>query len=412
MKNNWIFIVLFFISYSINSQEILNQESYQITLNEGEKLEKILSPQQIYINSATKIGGKTRVYFPIELPRNTLKWFYVITTTQGEDEGESLNVLGQLATATFTGGASVIAKGMVATVTIPSGSGGVVDCYLFDRQNLDIFTSKGDNWGQSLYHSIEGTRGNFKSGLIMINNPSPQYVYIGIKNPSASTGVNVKIEAIAITMENADWYRPFNIDGSLKKAMEKILNTHFKYKYSQQISDELTICSLSKMMREKRADELISLFNYEESYKYYFNKTVESCENEYRKNHQNTNREKSDIYNKFGWEYYTKNDIPKAYENYLKAIEIDSDNGIAIANLALLLIFDNKSDEAKEKYIEAITCFKKDIIDGRKGMEDAYDKLTNLLDFGSNRKSFSERNQLNDIYAIRKIILQELENMR
>jgi hypothetical protein len=38
--------------------------------------------------------------------------------------------------------------------------------------------------------------------------------------------------------------------------------------------------------------------------------------------------------------------------------------------------------------------------------------LTNLLDFGSNKKSFSERNQLNDIYAIRKIILQELENMR
>ena len=407
-----VFIILSFFSCFMSGQENQKKDSYQITLNEGEKLEKILSPQQIYINSATKIGGKTRVYFPIELPRNTLKWFYVITTTQGENEGESLNVLGQLAVTTLTGGASTLAKGMVATVLIPSGSGGVVDSYLLDRQNLDIFTNKGDNWGQSLYYNMEGTRKNFKSGLIMINNPSPQYVYIGIKNPSSSVGVNVKIEAIAITIENADWYRPFNVDGNLKETMEKIFNEHFKYKYSQQVSDELTICCLSKMMKEKRADELISLFKYEESYRYYFNKTVENCEDEYRKSHQNINREKSNIYNKFGWEYYTQNDVSKAYENYLKAIEIDPNNGIALANLGLLLIFDNKSDEAKERYIEAITCFKKDIIDGKNGMKDAYDKLTNLLEFGSNKVFFLERNQLSDIYAIQEIILQELKNIK
>ena len=166
------------------------------------------------------------------------------------------------------------------------------------------------------------------------------------------------------------------------------------------------------MMKEKRADELISLFKYEESYRYYFNKTVENCEDEYRKSHQNINREKSNIYNKFGWEYYTQNDVSKAYENYLKAIEIDPNNGIAIANLGLLLIFDNKSDEAKERYIEAITCFKKDIIDGKNGMKDAYDKLTNLLEFGSNKVFFLERNQLSDIYAIQEIILQELKNIK
>ena len=76
------------------------------------------------------------------------------------------------------------------------------------------------------------------------------------------------------------------------------------------------------------------------------------------------------------------------------------------------MIFDNKSDEAKERYIEAITCFKKDIIDGKNGMKDAYDKLTNLLEFGSNKVFFLERNQLSDIYAIQEIILQELKNIK
>ena len=80
----------------------------------------------------------------------------------------------------------------------------------------------------------------------MINNPSFQYVYIGIKNPSSSLGVNVKIEAIAITRENADWYKSSPSVESLKEFMEKTFNGHFKYKYSQQVSDELTVCSLSK----------------------------------------------------------------------------------------------------------------------------------------------------------------------
>lgn len=411
MKNNWIFIVLLFISYSISSQETPKEESYQITLNEGEKLVRVLSSQQIYVNSATKIGGKTRVYFPIEIPQNTLRWFYVVTTTKGEKEGEALNVLGQLAATTLTGGASTIARGMTTTVTIPSGSGGVVDSYLLDRQNLDVFTSKGDNWGQSLYYNIEGTRENFRSGLIMINNPSFQYVYIGIKNPSSSLGVNVKIEAIAITRENADWYKSSPSVESLKEFMEKTFNGHFKYKYSQQVSDELTVCSLSKIMREKRADELISLFKYEESYKNYFDEIVKSCEDEYRKKHQSANREKSNIYNNFGWEYYLKNDLPKAYENYLRAIEIDPNNGVAIANLGLLLILDNKTSEAKEKYVEAITCFKKDMIDGKNNMKEANKKIVELLNFASNREIFIERNQLNDINAIEEIIFQELNKM-
>ena len=45
-------------------------------------------------------------------------------------------------------------------------------------------------------------------------------------------------------------------------------------------------------------------------------------------------------------------------------------------------------------------------------MKDAYDKLTNLLEFGSNKVFFLERNQLSDIYAIQEIILQELKNIK
>ena len=55
-------------------------ESYNIELKQGEKFERILSPQQVYINSATKLGGKTRVYFTVNLPENTVRWFYVVTT--------------------------------------------------------------------------------------------------------------------------------------------------------------------------------------------------------------------------------------------------------------------------------------------------------------------------------------------
>ena len=147
-------------------------ESYEVELKQGERFERILPPQQVYINSATKIGGKTRVYFAVILPKNTVRWFYVVTTTKGEGEGEMLNILTQLTAATLSGGMSTLATAGSKMITMPSGSGGVVDSYLLDRNNLDVFISKGDNWGQSLYYNIEGTRKNYKSGLIMIDTPN------------------------------------------------------------------------------------------------------------------------------------------------------------------------------------------------------------------------------------------------
>ena len=147
-------------------------ESYEVELKQGERFERILPPQQVYINSATKIGGKTRVYFAVNLPKNTVRWFYVVTTTKGEGEGEMLNILTQLTAATLSGGMSTLATAGSKMITMPSGSGGVVDSYLLDRNNLDVFISKGDNWGQSLYYNIEGTRKNYKSGLIMIDTPN------------------------------------------------------------------------------------------------------------------------------------------------------------------------------------------------------------------------------------------------
>ena len=95
----------------------------------------------------------------------------------------------------------------------------------------------------------------------------------------------------------------------------------------------------------------------------------------------------------------------------MRAIEIDPNNGVAISNLGLLLILDNKTSEAKEKYVEAITCFKKDMIDGKNNMKEANKKIVELLNFASNREIFIERNQLNDINAIEEIIFQELNKM-
>ena len=141
-----ILLLILLFSNIVIGQET---ESYNIELKQGEKFERILPPQQVYINSATKIGGKTRVYFTVNLPENTVRWFYVVTTTKGEGEGQSLNILAQLTAATLTGGMSTLATAGSKMITMPSGSGGVIDSYLLDRTNLDVFTSKGDNWGQS-----------------------------------------------------------------------------------------------------------------------------------------------------------------------------------------------------------------------------------------------------------------------
>lgn len=349
------------------------------------------------------------MYFTVNLPKNTVRWFYVVTTTKGEGEGQSLNILAQLTAATLTGGMSTLATAGSKMITMPSGSGGVIDSYLLDRTNLDVFTNKGDNWGQSLYYNMEGTRTNYKSGLVMINTPNSFYTFIGIKNPSASVGVNVNIEAIAIVKE-IDWNTLYNDGKKLKESLRDLIQVVLK-KHPKDFADKVADCTLEKIMNEKSASEVIKSYTTYAFSEYVISK-IENCRTELNPNKSTIETEKSDTYNNLGESYFEKKQNEKALENYKKALELNPKNGEAKANIAFLYLIDNKVDLATDLYIEAISMFKADPINGKNSLIKAYNKTVYYLSDNFNKVKLVLNKQTEDFISIQDMLKKELDNMK
>ncbi len=180
-------ILLFLINFGF-SQEI-KSESHQI-----------IKPRNIYLNGGmrTAFGGKSRTFLKIDLPPNTVQWYYSFSTSKGKSGIKNLNLALQL--SSLFSGSGAISSTAMSSIKVPPGSGSI-DIYLCDRKNIDLFQDKIDNKGGTFYHIIEGTVENTKQAVVQINDVKTNTWYLGIKNPSSLDGINISIEVVAITEE-------------------------------------------------------------------------------------------------------------------------------------------------------------------------------------------------------------------
>jgi hypothetical protein len=164
---------------------------------------KVITPVTDYfINSgsnATFRGGKSRVTFPVSLPRNTVEWYYQFSATRNEEEVQGVkqkfNLISELSNLIDkTGGISF----GIDALTKPPGAN-YSDVYLLNFENSRLFEAK-----LAYKYYITGTRENIKSGIVKMQGGAGETYMIGIKNPDASYGVNVAIECVAIVLEE-EW---------------------------------------------------------------------------------------------------------------------------------------------------------------------------------------------------------------
>lgn len=177
-----------------------NQEKYLIKKEYVPKA--VLPSTDYYVNSginATFQGGKSRITFPVNLPQNTVEWYYQFSASRNKEEikktKKTFNLLGQLTNLIDQTGA--LSFGINA-LTQPPGAD-YCDIYLLDYDNSRLFEAK-----LQYYYLTKGTRENIKSGIVKMNGGSGQSYYIGIKNPDNTHGVNVVIEVIVIVIEE-EW---------------------------------------------------------------------------------------------------------------------------------------------------------------------------------------------------------------
>lgn len=151
--------------------------------------------EKFYINSASNAllkGGKNRIIIPVNLPKNTKEWYYIFTASREESDIKntlsSFNLASQI-TKFIKDDTSI--QNAVSNLSPPPGAN-ICDIYVIQKDSdAELFKEKED-----FKSSLEGSRENFKSGIVKIT--SAQKSYLGIRNPDNLYGIHVAIEIIAI----------------------------------------------------------------------------------------------------------------------------------------------------------------------------------------------------------------------
>lgn len=173
-----------------------------VTKKKVYSVEQIQKPLHQFVNSgsnSTFKGGKSRVLVPINLPPNTVKWYYEFSAFRDTEKVDQMtSIFGLAAELSSLIDETGLLEFGINQLTSPPGSD-VCDIYILDHENSSLFTSK-----ERYVYYTEGTRENLTSGVVEVDGGSSDLLYIGIRNPSDFHGINVLIEVVAIVVEE-DW---------------------------------------------------------------------------------------------------------------------------------------------------------------------------------------------------------------
>lgn len=164
--------------------------------------EQVCEQQAFFVNSITNLSGNTRTILPVSLPPNTVEWYYRYSASRQQADidrvSSNVGLLAELSAGLFSGGASLLVKGLGSLLSQPPGAD-YCDIYLLDDENYSPFISKG-----TFSQITDGTRVNFKSGNVRVTCcPSGQY-YLGVRNNDMTHGIHVFLDVVAITAVE-DW---------------------------------------------------------------------------------------------------------------------------------------------------------------------------------------------------------------
>jgi len=178
-------------TYTTRQESFIKSETY--------KVKDITTNQHFYVNSGSNAmfkGGKSRVAIPFNLPANTVKWYYTVSSFRDnamiESTSKQINLVSDLTKLVDnTGGLGFV----IDQLGNPPGAD-YCDVYLLDHANLNPFLNK-----LAHKHYPIGTRENIIAANVEVGNRFSEQMYLGIKNPDTSHGINVLVSIAAVVLE-------------------------------------------------------------------------------------------------------------------------------------------------------------------------------------------------------------------
>ncbi len=184
MKNPLLALLVFCASYHSDAQS--SRQDYMVV--------PVISQQTIYLKTGSTEKGhcSSRQVLQVNLPANTVAWYYTVTTRLGRGQFSNNDLTGQLVKLVDPNG-GVSNK---ASVRVPAGTG-FCDVYLMTNPHE---VNKYVNNRPAVSFLMNDSREHYASGAVMVKDFLDGSCFLVIRNPNSSHGVNVNIEVTAIVL--------------------------------------------------------------------------------------------------------------------------------------------------------------------------------------------------------------------
>jgi len=372
-------LILLFICPSIYCQTNRNVE----------RVIEIKKEHSFYMNSKTRIGGKSRNTVKIDLPENTIQWFYTYTTTLNvadpNETKKNIELGAQLtnliANNILGGGTLSLTSNLINQIVKPTGAS-IIDVYLTNLDGYNSFNQKDllglwVNYKPASY--AEGSRENALDGVVQIDDVTNGTVYLCFKNPSATEGIMVTLEVSAIVLEEeyVDEWNTTNKNKFTNKCLESFYNNDSQARevcncYANKMTSELLPSSyfaltnseklsrqretLNKCYKEtgneslqdvnKQIEKLIEEINGLEQLKDYSNIILKYEEIE------RLGIKSDNLYNSLGWYSLLSQQFEKAKQYLTKGLGKNPNNLYLQGNLAHYFLLTGQYYNAEEIYLK------------------------------------------------------------
>jgi hypothetical protein len=183
MKN--LLLILLVVCATLQSKAQAPKQDYMVV--------PIISQQSFYLKSGG--GNGSGQILPVNLPANTVRWYYTVTTMSGHGLFPNNDLTGQLVNL-VNPDHGIPAN---ATVTVPKGTG-LCDVFLMTNPNEAI---KYVNRQPAISFLMNDSREHFISGAVPVKDYLDGSCFLVIRNRGYSRGVNVNIEVTAIVLSSS-----------------------------------------------------------------------------------------------------------------------------------------------------------------------------------------------------------------
>jgi hypothetical protein len=163
------------------------------------KVVPIVASHSFYLKGGSRalVGNSSRQVLPIQLPANTVEWYYTVTTTNNRKQSLNSDLTEQL--DKLLEPELGITSNALSTITVPGGSG-LCDVYVMTNPNEVV---KYVNKQPAASFLMNDSRQKYVSGIIQVKDFLYGSCFLVLRNPSASQGLNVTVEVTAIVLASA-----------------------------------------------------------------------------------------------------------------------------------------------------------------------------------------------------------------